>query len=314
MSHIYQEPHEPTFRHNQPGQGPHPERVQTDFGGSTPAHPDWRPNPLDARPKNKNKLIATTAAVGVGVVAVAGAAFFGAKSAVNEVGNKLTGTDAANSAPEIPGQGSTSGSHEVDYSKIDAQTLTVDQFYDDSIYPQEYRVKWANEIIKQREQQAHAELSSILVQHGHPALGPLVTPDINNTVDEIMVQHDVVNYIASTSPNPTEGRKLLVASADYELSRHTFATIGKEPMVTFHRVVRDGDTNQPLESPVFKDVAAGNYTPNGTLSKIAIIQDGITNESSEVIERFIGGRYVTHDTMKPGDSGIVKHPEQIKDQ
>ena len=30
-----------------------------------------------------------------------------------------------------------------DYSKIDPSSLTVGQFFDDSVYPEEYRIKWA---------------------------------------------------------------------------------------------------------------------------------------------------------------------------
>lgn len=102
---LDQEPNLSASDNSQPNHGPHPERVSTDFGGSTPAHPDWRPDPLDVQPKSKNKLAALIAIGGVAATGVIGAAtYFGLRDAGRDFGNRLTGADAANSAPEIPGR------------------------------------------------------------------------------------------------------------------------------------------------------------------------------------------------------------------
>lgn len=251
--------------------------------------------------------IATAVAIGAVGAGAYGLGYLKTKGEVDAIKDAM-GSDRSTSAPTAPGEASR------DFSKIDPNTLTVEQFYDDAVYPQEYRIKWANEVIKQREQKAHDELSSILVQHGYPALKPLVAPNLNNTGTDIVVQHDVINYIASTDQNATEGMKLLAASSDYELAEKAFATVGKEQAVTFHTVPQNSETGSHIESPVFSHTVAGNYAPNGIPSKVLVYTNGVTSESSESIERFIGGRWVTHDVMGPNDPGVITNPQEVTDK
>ena len=273
-----------------------------DAGGAREVVPTDKKNPWV---KRGIATVAGALAIGVGIGVVHNNA---EKSAPENTSSGANGGDRTASAPVVPGETAR------DYSNVDPNTLTVDQFYNDSTYPQEYRIKWANEIIKQREQQAHAELSSILVEHGYPALGALVEPDVNNTGNEILVQHDVINYIATSDPNQTEGKKLLAASVSSDIAEHVFATWGEGPTVAFHKVPQDSSTNTYIESPAFSHTIVNNYAPNGVPSKIISYTNGITSEGSQSIEQFVGGRWITHHTMKPGDPNIVKYPEQVTDR
>lgn len=253
-------------------------------------------------------VVVAVAVIVVGSVAWYVWGYFETKGAIHAM------KDEVGTAPTTHGRENPLVNSGTDYSKIDVESLTVDQFYNDAIYPQEYRIKWANEIIKERGQELHDDLSSILVQHGYPALGPLVTPDLNNTGREILVQHDVVNYMASVDSNLTEGKKLLAASSDYELSEKVFATSGKGPAVAFHLVPQNSQTGSYMESPVFSHAAVGNYSPNGVPSKILVYTNGVTGESSESIERFVGGRWVTYRVMGTNDPGLITNPQQIADK
>lgn len=263
---------------------------------------------IEAGKDKKKKLFSKKLLAGSAI----GLSLFGVGAGFGAMGDKEDAPRPVASGEVMPGTEGTS--QEVDYSQVDVQTLTVDEFYDDSIYPQEYRIKWANEIIEQREEQAHAELSSILEKSGYPALGPLVEPSEGNTGPEIMVQHDVINYIASTTANPTEGMKLLAASSDYEISQRVSDTFGQEPIIAFHTVPYNSETNELMESPVFSQAVVGDYSPNGTPSKIVVFNNGINGESSESIERFVSGRWITHDTMGPGDPDLITNPQEITDK
>lgn len=271
------------------------------------------------KPEAKKGITKTQKLIGAvaGAALLAGGVVFGAFKGA-ESGSKSTehiaGSNIGNAAPAMPGIEGLSGDSETDYSKVDAQSLTVDQFYNDAIYPKELRIKWASEIVKQRELQAYNDLNKILTDHGNPPLKPLVEPNTDNTGNEIMVQHNVVDYIASTDPNPTEGAKILAAAQDYLSPSEISSLLAKGPIVTFNTVPQTSDTNLSLESRVFKNTVVGDYAPNGVQSKIVININGITSAPSQTVEQFIGGRYITTDTKRTSDPDWILHPESISDK
>lgn len=212
--------------------------------------------------------------------------------------------------PSVSGEttpGVDSNGNKIDYSKIDVQTLTVDEFYDDAKYPQEYRIKWANEIINEREQEAYDEINTLLREYGHPEMTPLVEPSESNTANEILVQLTVNQYIASTTPSIDEGKKLLAAVVDP--SSPTFDDIlaniepGDDYVLNYNRVkVSSDDTT--FESPIFRSVAIGNYSPQGTASKIMNVGNVISGDRHQMIVRFVGGRYIIRDSVDTSNRWI----------
>ena len=221
--------------------------------------------------------------------------------------------------PSVSGEaipGADTEGQGVDYSKIDVNTLTVDEFYDDAKYPQEERVKWANEIIKQRQDVAYAEINTYLTEHGWPTMGPLVEPAVGNTGDEILVQHTVAEYIASTAPTPDEGRKLMAAVIDESVSTFDEAMedIADEKTIGYNRVKQAADTSEAIESPVFTTLTLGDYRAEGVPSKVMNIGNVITEERNQIIVRFVGGRYITVSTIPSGDSNWIKNPRLLSDK
>jgi len=214
---------------------------------------------------------------------------------------------------------------ETDFSKVDPDSLTVDQFYDDTVYPQEYRIKWADTIIRPREQQAYDRLNSLITGHGFPPLSfytnsGLVEPSVDNTGDQLGVQQSVIAYIASTDPLPDRGRKLLAAAFEGQVLENVLAHIGagKEPIEDFFGVSTIGDNYEKEESPVFKHSAVGDYVPNDVPSKVfnrvwVLSPSGVTDRSQAIV-RFVAGRWIVHESIKPGNPNWVTYPAQIHDK
>ncbi|MCA9324814.1 hypothetical protein KDA23_01960 [Candidatus Saccharibacteria bacterium] len=269
--------------------------------------------PIHVANKNKRKFsrrekIIAGIGAGVSLLAIGGGVALGGSN------EEAKDTRPVATADAVPGQEGVA--QDVDYSKVDVKTLTVDEFYNDAIYPQEYRIKWANEIIKERQDAAYAELNSTLVNSGFQPLGPLVEPSVNNTGDEILVQQAVIDYIASTAPTVDEGKKLMAAVADESLSTFDEAleNIGDKKVISPHRVLVAAKTSKPIESPVFSQVAVGDYKPNGVPSKIMSVNNEISGEASQITVRFVGGRYITHSTIRDGDPNWITYPEQLSDK
>jgi hypothetical protein len=276
--------------------------------------PITEPIPRITSEKEKEKKLSSKKFIAA--LALAGVVSGGAAFALSGGENKevKAGSQPVATAEAVPGAMNTE--QEVDYSKIDVQTLTVDEFYDDATYPQEQRIKWANEIIEQRQDAAYAEINTFLKEHSYPELGPLVDPAEDNTGNEIMVQHAVINYIASTAPTISEGQKILAATADAELRTldDAIENIGENRVVSAHTVAVDSATSKPIESPIFTQIAVGDYKPNGVPSKVLSIGNIMSGENSQIIVRFVGGRYITHSVLADGDPDWISYPEQLADK
>ncbi len=265
-------------------------------------------------PEKKSRFTRTQQliALGAGAALVSGAAYFGVSRIVGNSGPDLS--NIADKSTSAPGDISAEGvaQEEVDYSKIDVQTLTVEEFYDDNIYPQEYRVQWANEIIKEREQQAYAELNQITISNNLQPLSQLVAPNINNKGQDIVLQHDIIQYIASTAPTADEGKKIMAAYGSYEIVQNIFPAIDKREPITTSTTVPWG-AEGPLESPVFSQTAVGDYKPEGKSSILLIKMNDYSNVATQTIEQFVGGRYITVDAKNTSDPDWVIEPRSIRD-
>jgi hypothetical protein len=217
------------------------------------------------------------------------------------------------SAPEIAGQG-------IDYTKIDPATLTVDQFYDDATYPEQYRIQWADKIIQERTTPELIEEINELLKGDHrdPITMP-VPASVNNTGDQILTQQTVAGYIASTTTIPDEGRKLLAGFLSRENPGFNSAENqlggGQKPVLaTYYVAVESNNYSQKMESPVFTQIAIGDYIPNGTPSKLMTIMNSFDGKVSQTTEKFEDGRWIVANTINFPDSNWVAHPSQISTQ
>ncbi len=329
---IDQEPNKSASDNSQPSWGVHPERVPTDFGGDTPVHPDWKPDPLDVRTGNKNKVAAFVALGGVAATAVLGAAaYFGLKGAGEEIGNKITGADVNNSAPIASGQTNP------ERATISIDAATPDQFYSDANFTDEQRVDWAWNKINQPSHKAgyegmtlleaaHKELANSInykPQYGNAEyLHELVAPSENMTGDQIQTYISTVGYLAATADMPDSDRaKILAASSDNSspaLQRSITAAVDRDvhslsgtSEVQSHY---QGDVEIKNESPVFRHYTTKNYDPAGVPSKVMdVIDTGVTNTPTvQMIVRFVHDKPTIVDVY-PADSTTkrIKNPDKI---
>ena len=99
-----------------------------------------------------------------------------------------------------------------DYSAVNPDTLTSDQFFDDLIYPEKYRVSWASKTLDQKTTpEVVSQMNALLASDGRDQLGTIVPASPDNTGNEILARQSLATYIASTEPDPERGRKLLAA-------------------------------------------------------------------------------------------------------
>ena len=295
----------------QDGQYPaHPERFADPYGGSTPVHPDGPRGELK-RPMDSKKTLKIAAAIGAGVMTavVAGGAYGIYK--VKDISDDLTGgSDRSISQPYNPGETNSS----IDYSKVDPSTLTVDQFYDDSVYPEAYRIRWADKIVDERTKNAIPAINSLLAQGNRDPITRYVEPSINNTGQEIVTQQTIVGYIASIASTPDEGRKILAASYQSENPglQTTMEQIGggQKPIVGTYEVWTNNGS-QLMESPVFSNRVVADYQPNGIPSKIMVLNNKLTQDKSERIVQFKEGRWITVKSITTNNPSWVTAPEAI---
>lgn len=302
----------------------HPERTQTTGGlNSTPAHPNARPDmerPTDSNTVMKRAAILSGSALallGVGAAVVFGTNALAKKGgeALGEDIAKNLGGGASTSAPLVPGEG---GSRGIDYSKIDPNTLTVDQFYNDSVYPEAYRIRWANKIIQERATpQKIAEMNALMARANKRPLGEIVPASEKNTGDQILAQQSLAGYIASTDPNPTTGKKLLAGflspeNPGFESAKEQIGG-GQDPVAATY-VVAGGSMvggRNPQETPTFYQTAINDYAPNGVPSKFMKIRNTVNDKYSEVTVKYSEGRWITVDTIAESSPDWIMSPQEI---
>ncbi|WP_155977074.1 hypothetical protein [Nocardia sp. 348MFTsu5.1] len=234
----------------------------------------------------------------------------------SDSGSSGAGGNRLANASEVLGPGQEQEST-ADYSKIDPETLTVEQFYDDSVYPEQYRIQWADQVIEERTTpELLAEIEEKLAGGHREPLGPLVPASIDNTGDEILVQQSVAGYIASKEPNPDMGRKLLAGfispdNPGFEGAKNQLGG-GQFPVLATYAVnVEANDYSKKKETPVFTETAIGNYAPNGTPSKLMTIMNTFNSESTQVTDKYESGRWIVVNTISFPDSNWIAHPDEV---
>lgn len=198
---------------------------------------------------------------------------------------------------------------------LDPDTLTADQFYNQSNISEAQRIEWCKPIIEARTPQAIEDIGVALSRSNRQPLMSLSQPSIDNTAQEIMTQHTVASWIASNTSTMDEGKKLLscVVSPDASTFGGALSQIGnkKGSVLSVNVVPEDPIVGKSMETPVFSQSAFGNYVPNGTPSKIALNYNSVTAEVSEVILKFVNDQWIIHDVFSEKDPRWVIHPSEI---
>ena len=216
---------------------------------------------------------------------------------------------------------------EVDYSAIDVSTLTTEQFYDDRIYPEQYRIRWAHQELRRRQtpelisgfldiltkdkRLPVAQLVEINFQMPEP-----VTSSLENNGDEILWMRDLDTYTASIETDPNVGRKLLagVIAKESEGFDRLLAQIGTnnhEPITATYRVGRSDVMLPGMETGVFYQTAVGNYVPNGVPSKLIAAKNTYDNTYSEIIVQFKEGQWVAAHIILETSSDFINRPQDL---
>ncbi|MBH1957005.1 hypothetical protein I8H84_05505 [Candidatus Saccharibacteria bacterium] len=275
--------------------------------------PNEAPKPLipEVQTWSRNKKVGAAIA---GVV-LAGAAIFGgsvAKDAMTKKGVEYILEDQYGVNLD---QDTSLESDSLESKNIDLDTLTVDQFYNQSNISEAQRIEWCKPIIEARTPQAIEDIGVALSRSNRQPLMSLSQSSIDNTAQEIMTQHTVASWIASNTPTMDEGKKLLscVVSPDASTFGGALSQIGnkKGPILSVNVVPEDPIVGKSMETPVFSQSAFGNYVPNGTPSKIALNYNSVTAEVSEVILKFVNDQWIIHDVFSEKDPRWVVHPSEL---
>lgn len=271
--------------------------------------------------KSRDKTIAiVVGAVALVLVLVVGGYFIAVKSgeAVGKgIVKEVTGgvSDQTNSSTTSSG----------DYSKVDPNALTVDQFYDDAVYPEAYRVRWANKIVRDRTTPAVlAQIDAIFTKSGRPSLASqtgvsLVAASKANTGNEILMQQTVAGYISSIEPNPELGRKLIASfisteNPGFEKSLAQRGA-GQAPVLAVYQVAGTATGGVAQETAVFYQTAIGTYAPNGMPSKFMKISPKYATgdlKYSEITVRFFEGSWQTVNTIPESSPNWVMKPQDMR--
>ncbi len=294
----------------------HPESVQDGFY-SAPAHSgqlrDPLDKPMDVNNKKRNAIAIAAGSLVVAVAAV-GAIGWGVKKGTEDAVENAFGVgngDRNTTAPYNPGE--TNGS--IDYSKVDPNTLTVDQFYDDATFPESYRIRWADKIVNERTKAAIPAINNLLALDKRDPLTSYAKPSLDNTGQEIVTQQTIVDYIASTATTPDEGRKILAAAyrADNPGLDGLMGQIGggQKPVVATYKIYVDPRTKKASESPIFKTSVVGGYNPENNPSKVLLTQNTFTRGYNERFVQFKEGRWIAVKSITETDGNWITDPENI---
>ncbi|MCA4995110.1 hypothetical protein HWD35_10340 [Tsukamurella tyrosinosolvens] len=278
---------------------------------TNPQQPNHQPNYSQSPgSKSRDKTIAIVVGAVVLVLVLVVGGYFIAVKGGEAVGKGIAKEVTGGVSDQTNGSTTPSG----DYSKIDPNALTVDQFYDDVVYPEEYRINWADKIIKERTPDAIPAINRLLAQGNRDPLYPYVQPSLENSGLEILTQQTIVGYIASVAVTPDEGRKLLAASyhPDNPGLDTTMGQIGggQKPIVGTFQVWTD-NSGKAMESPTFKTLVVGGYSPGGVPSKLLLVNNKLTQVKTERFVQFKYGRWITVKTITTNDPNWVVYPENI---
>lgn len=216
----------------------------------------------------------------------------------------------------------------INYSEIDVSTLNVDQFYDDSVYPEAYRIKWAHEQLRQRQtpelisdflailksDKRLPDLNFVSIDFNNPKP---IEPSLENTGDEILFQQGLDRYTASIETDPNVGRKLIAGVITEEAGTsfdRQLAQVGNtqgEPIDAMYRVSRSDTTLPGQETDVFYETAVADYVPNGKPSKFMKTFNPYDNSFSEIAVQFKENQWVTAYVILEDSSDWIMRPEEL---
>jgi len=249
-------------------------------------------------------------AIGAGVLTLGAGVLLEKASTNSEPSSQSTGSDVpSTSAPAVPGVGEAPNNINVDYSEVDPNTLTQEEFF--TKYPESLRIKDAVEYIDAHFDQSLAELNQHLREFNRTTLPENTPRHMSEDMDisDILNYHSVVNWMAANLPT-NERERVLSAIVDTE-------SPNRQDIMDNNGPDASSGTWQPLGkdfvSPVFRNSIVREYNPKGSPSIIADVRNMHTSQGSEITLRFTNGQWTTSevfDLQKDQDKTIA-YPSKL---
>ena len=213
---------------------------------------------------------------------------------------------------------------DADYLSVDVSTLTVDEFYDDSVYPESYRIGWAHNALRSRQtpdlirgfldilQKDKRLPQRVAIDFSNPAP---IEPSLQNSGDEILYQQGLDRYTASIETDPNVGRKLL-AGVGTEQDPGFDRLLGQlgsnqEPITAMYRVGGSDTTLPGQETGVFYETVVANFAPSGVPSKFIKCKNAYDNSYTEIAVQFKENQWVTVYVIFENSSDWIMRPEDL---
>ncbi|WP_153275398.1 hypothetical protein [Rhodococcus sp. P1Y] len=125
------------------------------------------------------------------------------------------------------------------------------------------QIEYSADFINEDVQAKYDELNRALASTGAGQLGPLVAPSVDNTAQQIIDRHSLLEYITTTSPNKSDAKKA-VASFNHESSNGFESSMSKIDNGTV--VVTKSEVRS--SSDLFYETIFKGTDPNGLPSMV----------------------------------------------
>lgn len=281
-------------------------------------------------------IVIAVAVVVVGCAAWYAWGYFTTKGAIQALRDEThqTGSHPAATAEAIP-DGDVQA-HSERPAGMTADTATPQQFYNDALFSDKERVEWADqqlstpsELNPRMSTQADAleRLKTNIAANHRPPLeilfggASLVTPNVNNSANEVNYQHAVILAAALYEPNISKAEKMVAAGyADDEVKKLDGSLVSS--LVSAHKLpeaerlgldVEIAYTPNVSDTPgVIVDLAS-KVTTTTTPTRIAYLTDSQKSASgrpdTEIRQSFMNGRWVETGVVAEGGAGWIPAPE-----
>ena len=194
---------------------------------------------------------------------------------------------------------------------LDPAKLSVEEF---RVLPFAEQLNYCVPIIRDRTPSAVNEIQTLLQEQGRRPLGPVVEPSITNTAQNINDQMTVSSYIASTSQDIEQGKKIAHCQTERESSNVDNIGNGGGAILSVSNVL--------FESQTFSQTKVGGFDPQGIPTKISTEFNTKTNDVEKDMIQVIyqlksgelnGGNaaWVIEDVIAPSDKRWIDDPSSI---
>lgn len=257
-------------------------------------------------------------AIGAGILTLGAGVLLGKASSSSEPSSQSAGSDVpSTSAPAVPGVGEAPNNVNIDYSEVDPNTLTQEEFF--TKYPESLRIKDAIEYIDAHFDQSLAELNQHLREFNRTTLPENTPRHMSEDMDisDILNYHSVVNWMAANLPT-NEKERVLSAIVDTESPNRQDIMDNSGPEASsgvWEVNINDNNgVSKQMISPMFKSTPVQGYNPDGSPSYVAVVRDKHAQTVSEVTLRYTNGQWTLHTVLNPkvDMDRWITYPEQLQ--